>query len=211
MPTVQLKGHTNDGITFSFSHAGDLLASNGWGQPLRLWDPRTAELLLQIPVDMRAIRFSSDDRRVAAANAGNGRLQILEIAPVRKYFRTLVRDQVLGRGSYHLPAVSPDGRLLAVGMQDGVGLWDFITGNPLTFLPSGINYAVLFEPTGALLASGPTGVVRWPIEVDTPVPGMVRFGDAQRLPLPGPSNRIGMSKDGQIIAKAMGRPGVAPA
>src|SRR5262249_46051984 len=46
-PTLQLKGHTNDGIKFAFSHGGKLLASTQWGHLLHLWDPHTGEQLFQ--------------------------------------------------------------------------------------------------------------------------------------------------------------------
>lgn len=203
-PTTQLKGHTNDGIFFAFSHRSDLLASTSWDGTLRLWDPETGDQLFQTPLLMVwSLRFSPDDQRLAAALPEAEQVRILEIAPVRNYYRTLVRDPVLGPGVYYEPTISPDGRLLAVGMWDGVGLWDLISGRPVTFLPLGLTYAVRFEPSGALLTSGQTGVMRRSIEFDPQAPETVRIGPAQQLPLPGLSANIGMSANGSVLAKAM--------
>ena len=65
-PTVQLKGHINGGIHFTFNHEGNLLASTGWDHTLRLWDPRTGELAFQSPMIMLRLLFSADDRLLAA-------------------------------------------------------------------------------------------------------------------------------------------------
>lgn len=207
-PTVQLKGHTNDGIVPSFSQTGNLIASTGWGQPLRLWDPRTGELLFQTPGAMLGMHFSEDDRQLGAILTIQGRLQILDLAPVRDFYRTVVRDPVQGPGTYHLTSVSPDGRLLAGGMDDGVGLWDFVSGNMLKFLSTGRHFSVLFEPSGALLTSGPSGVVRWPITIDSPESQTVRMGTPEPLPLRGPSNRIALGNHGQVLAKAVNAGGL---
>ena len=66
----------------------------------------------------------------------------------------------LFRNEFHDGAVSPDGRLLAVGMNDGVRLWDLATGQELACLPLGPTSA-LFEPSGrGMLTSGAIGVRR---------------------------------------------------
>jgi WD40 repeat protein/tRNA A-37 threonylcarbamoyl transferase component Bud32 len=203
-PIAQLKGHTHGGIICAFSHTGDLLASTGWEGKFRLWNPRTGEQLFQTPVGMPyVLRFSPDDQRLAAALAANGRLAFLEVAPVGNYYRTLIRDPVHGPAEYQTPAISSDGRLLAVGLMDGLGLWDLATGKPLEFLPGSPTYSVLFERSGALLASGAAGLARWPIDVDARAPGTVRIGPQQKLPVNGRSERIAMSRDGRVLGQAM--------
>lgn len=203
--TAQLKGFAQGGgIKCTFSHAGDLLASTGWEGKLRLWDPRTGEQLFQYPNGMMSLLFSPDDQRLAAAAPGNGRLAFVEVAPVGNYYRTLIRDPVHGPAEYQSPAISRDGRLLAAGLMDGLALWDLATGQPLEFLRGFPTYSVVFERSGALLASGAAGLARWPIEVDAPVPGTVRIGPEQKLPFRGSSIRIGMSRDGGVVGQAMG-------
>ena len=154
-PTVQLAGHKGDGIQFEFSHSGSVLASAGWDAVLHLWDPRTGEQLFtsrQTP--MVSLQFRDDDRQLGLATSASGKLDVLELAPVEPFYRTLVRNPAYGKCSYFVPSISPDGRLIAVGLSDGVGIWDVTTGQPLSFLSTGLTYAVQFEPTGSLLTSG---------------------------------------------------------
>ena len=203
--TVDLQVPPDPGIQFAFNHTGDVLASAGWSGMLRLWNPQTGKQLFQTPMQMSvSLRFSRDDRRLAAAYPGNGVLRLWEIADVRSCYRTLVRDPVLGRGICCASAVSPDGRLLATAMADGIALWDFSSGKPLTFLPTGVMMRrVRFERSGALLASGHLGLMRWSIEVDRPPAGNVRIGQLERLSLAGRSECMGMSRDGRVVAQAM--------
>ena len=83
---------------------------------------------------MQSLRFSPDDRFLAVG-IRRQQTQRWQVAPALGY-RTLVRDPVLGKGEYYVCATSPKDRLLAVGMQDGVGLWDLSTGNSLAVLSS---------------------------------------------------------------------------
>jgi serine/threonine protein kinase/WD40 repeat protein len=197
---ARLEGHKDYSIRLAFNHAGDLLASLCWDGILRLWDPRTGLQLFNTQTTVQALRFSPDDGLLAADIDGNN-LRFLEVAPIRAY-RTLVRDPVLGRGVYLDCSTSPKNRCLAVGMTDGVGLWDVATGDPLTFLPFTGNTGALFEPSGALLTFGRAGVLRWPIAGDSAAPGLVRIGPPQELPLPGSDNQIACSRDGWVLASA---------
>src|SRR5262249_46094240 len=43
------EGHTSEGITLAFNHAGDRLVSNEWGGQTRLWDATTGRLQLTTP------------------------------------------------------------------------------------------------------------------------------------------------------------------
>ena len=49
-----------------------------------------------------------------------------------------------GRGSYAFGDISPDGRLLAVGMDKGARLWDLRSGRELAALPAGTPF-VFFD------------------------------------------------------------------
>src|SRR5208282_3358908 len=115
-------------------------------------------------------------------------------------YRTLVRASATGEGSYHCPAISSDGRLLAVGMWDGVGMWDLASGKELAFLESeGSNY-VLFEASGALLTNGSAGLLRWPVQADAASPGLLRIGPPRKLSVPGPICHVACSTEGRVIA-----------
>ncbi len=47
--THVLEGCRGRGISITFNHAGDLLASGGWEGVVRLWDPRTSTQLFSMP------------------------------------------------------------------------------------------------------------------------------------------------------------------
>jgi WD40 repeat protein len=200
--TAQLEGSKGGGgITFTFNRAGDLLASNGWENTLRLWDPRTGQQLFQVRADhvTAGLRFSSDDDRLLAADAKDGKIRLWEVATSRAY-RTLVRDPSLGKGRYNVCAVGPKDRLLAAGMTDGFGFWDCRMGVPLDFvrLPGKLP-SIVFETSGALLTNGAGGTLRWPVQLDPAAPEMLRIGPPQRLPL-ADASVLSSSPDGRVVA-----------
>jgi WD40 repeat protein len=195
-----LEGHKNQGIGVGFNQAGDLLASSGWEGMVRLWEPRTGRQLFSTPGGLNRPRFSPDDH-LLAGHVSKSQLGLWEVAAGRQY-RTLGRNPAVGKGSYFGPAIHPEGRLLAVGMEDGVGLWDLTGGKELAFLKSpGMNH-VLFEPCGALLTNGEAGLFRWPVQGDPASAGLVRIGPPHKLSLPGSDCQIAISGDGRVIASA---------
>jgi serine/threonine protein kinase/WD40 repeat protein len=196
---AQLEGHKHIGVEILFNHGGDLLASAGWDALLFLWDPQTGEPLFRTQGSVRCLQFSADDSLLAATSSNN-ELQLWEIVRPCGY-RTLIRDPLLGKGHYWGCAVSPNNRLLAVGMDDGVGLWDLPTGRPLPVLP-GWTHALLFEPSGALLTNRPNGVYRFSIQEDPAQSSLLRIGTGQALSLPGDDSGISTSADGRVIANA---------
>ncbi|HMF19409.1 MAG TPA: tetratricopeptide repeat protein, partial [Gemmataceae bacterium] len=190
------------GLVFAFNHAGDLLASTSWDGTLRLWDPRTGQQLFQTQAGGGALRFSTDDRFLAAGIEGNN-LQLWQVAPASCY-RTLVQNGAGGKGDYC--TVNPtcfENHLLAVAMGQGVDLRDLCSGNALGFLPLQDSTAVLFEPSGALLTARPGVLQRWPISGDLARPRVLKVGPPQELPLLwGSIGWISSSRDGRVLASA---------
>ena len=61
-----LKGHTGDPVVLAFSHAGNLKASRGWDQTLRLWDVFLEKELVHLANGVGdPWQFSPDDHRLA--------------------------------------------------------------------------------------------------------------------------------------------------
>jgi WD40 repeat protein len=201
-------GPRNGGIMVAFNPTGDLLASFDWNSTLRLWNPLIGQQVFQTQIHMSQLNFKIDDDVLSGFNEETGTVGLFHVAAGREY-RTLVRAPSIGDGAYHRVAVSPDGRMLAAGMEDGIGFWDFATGAPIEFIPAGTTGCVLFETDGGLLTKGPAGIFRWTFSADPAAPGILRCGAPERIPLPpSKNNGLACSRDGRIIASAHGNGGV---
>jgi eukaryotic-like serine/threonine-protein kinase len=188
-----LEGHTQVVTELTFHPEGALLASHSWDGVLRLWDPSTGRPLMQLPltVDDRP-RFSDDGRWLGAIRHGE-QAELLEVTPSREY-RTLASSVAAGARGFNSGDFSPDGRVLAVGRDEGTRLWDLRSGRELAALPEGTIYA-FFDGTGgqeggpgthntqraALLTCGPDGLLRWPLTGDDEEGRRLRLGPPRRL------------------------------
>jgi WD40 repeat protein len=185
----------------AFNHAGDRLLHNATGgNPYHLVDAVTDRPLFStVPVRGLRLRVSRDDARLGGSVDGT-RLTVWRVADGREC-RTLACRAGGGQPSYWRAAVHPDGRLLAVTLDEGVGLWDLATGAELAVLPSARLHAraVLFDRDGACLFGGPEGVRRWPVRPDPADPGRLRVGPPERLsPVAGAG--LAQSTDGRVLA-----------
>ena len=126
-----LVGSTSLGITTAFHPAGTLLASTGWEGRLRLWDPVLARQWLTVN-QSTLLRFSPDGR-IVLEHAG--KLTTYQVDPALEH-RTIahVSSQRIG---YQRPSIRHDGRLLALGTDAGVVIWDLARGTELSFLTIG--------------------------------------------------------------------------
>ncbi len=194
----------NGGLRITFNHAGDLLASYGWEHMLRLWDPLSGHEVFHTPACFAGVslRFGTDDR-ILGANIKDNKLSLWEIALSSECRRLLINPSQ-GKAPFGPFAVHRDGRILAVCTPDGFGLWDTRTREQLLApIRQGQVDNVLFEPSGALLTSGPSGVFRWPMQPDPTSAGALRLGPPQQLSLPGTSRtQIACSLDGRVLASA---------
>jgi serine/threonine protein kinase/WD40 repeat protein len=196
MPPFILDGLANGGIHIAFNHAGNLLVSTGWEGLLRLWDPHTGKQLFSTHSGMIP-RFSRNDR-LLAGDVRDGKIALWEVAAGGGEYRTLMRHIAGGKAIYECPALNHDGSLLAVGMQNGVCLWDLASDNEIAFIPLPGCDHVLFEKSGALLTNGRMGLLRWPIQKTDPQ--SMQIGPPQKLPVLGPICQLARSDDGEVVA-----------
>ncbi|MGA9924558.1 MAG: tetratricopeptide repeat protein, partial [Isosphaeraceae bacterium] len=189
-----LEGHINSGLWATFHPAGTLLASNGFESRLRLWDAVLGRQVLSITDGLPDFTW---DGRIFVGRENE--FSPWQVDPAVEY-RTLAHasNQPM---NYQRPSIHRDGRILAVGTDRAVVLWDLARGTELAFLPIGLAWDCKFEPSGDLLTNGSAGVLRWPIHID-PTSGEARIGPPRSLPLPGTSCGIAEDRTGRIVAVA---------
>jgi DNA-binding beta-propeller fold protein YncE len=160
-----LQGHTQRVVTVSFSPDGRHLASAAVGGEtsgeVRVWDLRTGQTVLALPVPGTVtVAYGPDGRRLALANLDKS-VRVVEVATGQEVLRLAGHTQ-----EAYFTAFSPDGRLVAStsgawsGNRPGeVKVWDLALGREVhTFtgytLPV---WCAAFRPDGRRLAtaSGP--------------------------------------------------------
>jgi eukaryotic-like serine/threonine-protein kinase len=192
-----LEGSTNDGISATFHPGGKLLASTGYDGRLRLWDAVLGRpVLSSTGYDSTGPVFGRDGQIVISSE---DRLTTYQVDPALEY-KALVHVSGEPMG-YQRPSIRHDNRLLAVGSETGVVLWDLARGTECAFLPISRARSIMFEADGDLLTSGATGVRRWPIRLDSDR-GEFRIGPPRDLPFSRTSGRIAQDRSGRIIASA---------
>jgi hypothetical protein len=156
---------------------------------------------------MTSFMFDPSGKRLAAARLGarEDQIGLFSVADAREY-RVLVCDSARHRGigvGGQPAAVHPDGRLAALGMADGVALWDLETGQQVAFVNvPGPRHDLCFDGSGNLLTNAKVGSFRWPVRPDPAKPGQLYIGPPERLPLPAGDRIIATSLDGRVIAQA---------
>jgi serine/threonine protein kinase/WD40 repeat protein len=193
--TGMLQGYLGGHLSAVFHPSGTLLASNDYGNHLRLWDPILARPILDI--DSSCPPQFSDDGRIVIAQGGQ--LTIAEVDPALEY-RTFTAPSREGT-DYGVGSVRIDGRLLAVGTKQGAVLWDLARGTELAFLSIGYSCHLMFDHSGDLITSGPTGVKRWPIHLDVKHCEFA-IGTSRPLRLPAGFCGIDVDRTGTLVASA---------
>ncbi len=164
-----LRGHNGMIVLAQFAHVGYLLATASYDGTTRLWDAASGEPLAMAPG--ASLSFASNDRQLALRAVG-GKIGVWDVAAGAEC-RTL-HPEMLGNRDERRDATgvsfadfSPDGRLVATSVGDGVRLWEVETGRELANLKAGFCESVLFHPDGrSLISAGRWGLYRWPIRPD---------------------------------------------
>jgi WD40 repeat protein len=185
-----LRGHQAKVYSLAFNHAGDVLATTGWDQPLRLWEPLTGRSLISMDGGGVPPQFTHDDRFLNGTRSGTKyeTWQVTSGTAVCQTFCAPAAAPIthLGRTTTYTSSVdfSADGRFVASGHPDGARLWDR-AGREIAVLPIGLTLAVCFHQDNGslyLFTGGNAGVHSWTIAVDPKVGARgLRVGPEQRL------------------------------
>jgi WD40 repeat protein len=156
-----LEGHDNNVVAIGFNHAGTLLATASWDNTFRLWDIASWKQVLISPGMSYEMKFDGADRFLAHISHG-GVAGLLEMASSTEFRQLHVPPDA--HQNSHCIALSPDGRLIATGHEDGAALRDATTGAQVAWLPVGPCRAVMFLPDGTgLVTSSEQSLTFWPI------------------------------------------------
>lgn len=136
-----------------FSPDGRLLASGGWGRPVRIRDALAAGLVRELRSagpSIYDLAFSPDGTLLATGGR-DGTVSVCEVATGKK-----VRSRKPGGAAVRAVAFSPDGTLLLSAHEDGgVRLWDVPSlGRIRELWADGETvFAAVFSPDGTLVAA----------------------------------------------------------
>jgi len=161
-----LIGHSQDVIGSYFDPSGAYLVTRSWDGFARVWEASSARPLLAWPGEITG--SLSTDGRILGKIHDRGHNRLVELVAEQEY-QTLVSRLGAGKGEYLEGNISPDGRLLAVGMGDGARIWDLHSNREVAFLPTGRTPSPIFTPNGnELITSGESGLQRWPLKYRPP-------------------------------------------
>jgi WD40 repeat protein len=132
---ARLQGHTAAVLAVTFAPSGDLLATGGMDQTVRLWEADgTSRATLSTAVPVGGVTFAADSCRVLAGTLSPRRL-VWDVPPRRLQDRKgnweRPRQEIVENGSWQehsagcsCPTSAPDGISWATGTQSGqVALW----------------------------------------------------------------------------------------
>lgn len=189
-----------------------MFATLGWKGRLKIWELGSGRLLFQTPIPDPHIGylFWGPEDRLSVYFPGSlrGTSRQLSRALASRVYRTWTSGAAVQGAEYQSRAVSPDGRITAIGTSHGVSLIDSATGKVRHFLPH--SALPIFDAEGALVVRGPQGSVRWPVRADPDDPGILRLGPSEPFPTPFDhlSGSLDQSGDLSTLAMTLARGGV---
>ena len=216
-----LEGGNGGGLIAQFDRQGDHLLTTDWTSLWKLWDLRTGQQRLSLPAAGTCLQFHTQGDQIAADAGVSTHVRLLRYRPGNE-MQSLVHwsyeplegvPQPKRRGGkphepYPLPVpferhtlatIDPQGRLLAVGTENGTALVSLTRWEEVGLLPLPRHNPLAFAGDGSLWTYGPTGIHRWPAPQDTSGDHL-QFGPPERLFSYSNIDWHGISADGATIA-----------
>ncbi len=196
----QLKGHRAAVRSVAFSPDGTMLASAGDDLTVRIWSGLDAETPVPETIGRHesgvwTLAFSPDGSHLASAGADHT-VVVRSMGADRDSVELDVRTRIRSL------SFSPDGRLLAIGGENGrlqLWAWQEPEGRPTTWdAGQGILHGLVFSPDGTLLASGGDSLLvrLWRLKASDAVPDVARTLRGHE----GPVHAVAFSSDGETLA-----------
>lgn len=190
---------------------GELLcSSSSWADILDIWHPYSRQSLLHMPSRLQFAWSAADGRLFGEARLANGDWHYA-VAEPSTVVRTMVRNPMHGPvEAWREVSVHHAGRLLAVGSNDGVSLFDLEAGLDVGHLPVGYALCPWFIPaTGDLLTYSEQGLLRWPVAFSAENRSHATIGPPEKLPcVATPGTQVASDHSGRIVAAAAGKTAV---
>ncbi|MBI2924632.1 MAG: serine/threonine protein kinase [Verrucomicrobia bacterium] len=152
----RLRGHENEVYALAWSPDGRQLVSGGKDGSVRYWDPtanQATEGSARLPIEIWnwGLAFTPDSRTVLVVHLDDGSVALRDVSTLRE----VEKLSFLGTNRSCV-ALSPDGRLVAVGDRRGnIGVWEFQARRAITNLVvAGVtNWVLEFSARGNVLVS----------------------------------------------------------
>jgi eukaryotic-like serine/threonine-protein kinase len=197
--TRLLGHHKNEARTAVFSSDGGFLFTGGDEQEIICWDLRSLQRAFTIGLQSQSLQFRADGEQCAVPTKSALLLYGFE--------RSLPCREMKGDlgGGASRGAISSDGRWLAVGGTDRLGLWDLTRDAPGVFATNLFNppTPVFFPDASELLFFWVEGICRWRM---APGPDAGAPPEVTSLPVynPGSFASVGFSNDRLALGTSHG-------
>jgi WD40 repeat protein len=157
--TRVLGRHKNEARTVVFSPDGGFLFTGGEEQEIICWDLRSRQRAFTVSLQSQSLQFRADGEQCAVATKAGLLLHSFERS---RSCREMRGD--LG-GGVNRGVISSDGRWLAAGGTDRLGLWDLTRDAPAAMATSLFDPPTpIFSPDASeLLVFWKDGILRWRI------------------------------------------------
>jgi RNA polymerase sigma factor (sigma-70 family) len=189
-PAVPAHGHDVQVFAAAFHPGGRLVATGGWDETIRLWEPRTGRAVKTIEAPaMGGLEFAPDGRRLFATGWSDGRVRVYD-ADAGK----LAREWDSGSRHLGAMALSADGRVL-VTAGDTLRAWDAAGGTLVREFEAKARplYVAVSTDGETVAATGVDGVLRI----------YDRKAAGPRHEVTNPAGKVGaiaLSPDGRLLA-----------